>query len=500
MRRVDTSEMPRADAARTPHARIVAWFALTSLVVFVLIGVAISSFRAHDVRAREERAATRRAELVANEALGPLLTETDLAVPITGERYEEIEARVRAIVLADPSILRIKLWGSDGTVLFSNNRSEVGIHPEMEEDLEEALDGELASDISDLTAEENIGERSLGDRLFETYVPFRVGMSGPVRGVIEVYQDYSIIQSEIDRLTRTLSISLGIGLLVLYAVLLPLMFGITRTLRRQNHRLQEQADQLAVLLEREQDTVAELRELDRMKSDFVAATSHELRTPLTSIRGYVHILRESALAGDPVAVEALAAIERQSSRLFRLIGNVLRESNLEHDDADNGVFLFSFTDLVDEVIADFHETGKRIVRELPEELPPVTVDRRRVQDVLVNLVDNALKYSTAPTPVTIGARVDETALTFWVRDEGIGIDPGDVPRIFERFYQVDQSATRSYGGVGLGLHIVAGLLDSIGGSVDVQSGPDVGTTFTVTVPLARVEDLPAAGPSHVVSA
>ena len=75
---------------------------------------------------------------------------------------------------------------------------------------------------------------------------------------------------------------------------------------------------------------------------------------------------------------------------------MLRESNLEHDNADNGVFLFSFTDLVDKVIADFHETGKRIVRELPEELPPVTVDRRRVQDVLVNLVDNALKYSTAP--------------------------------------------------------------------------------------------------------
>jgi signal transduction histidine kinase len=164
--------------------------------------------------------------------------------------------------------------------------------------------------------------------LFETYVPFRFDGEDHVSAVIEVYQDYSVIQSEIDRLTRTLSISLGIGLLVLYAVLLPLMIGITRTLRRQNHRLQEQADQLSDLLEREQDTVAELRELDRMKSDFVAATSHELRTPLTSIRGYVHILRGSALAGDPVAVEALAAIERQSSRLFRLIGNVLRESNL----------------------------------------------------------------------------------------------------------------------------------------------------------------------------
>ena len=372
--------------------------------------------------------------------------------------------------------------------------------PGIGEELGEAFEGHLENEISDLTAGENGSERQVADKLFETYVPFRFDGEEEVFAVIEVYQDYSVIQAEIDRLTRTLSISLGVGLLVLYAVLLPLMIGITRTLRRQNHRLQEQAGEMATLLEREQDTVAELRELDRMKSDFVAATSHELRTPLTSIRGYVHILRESALAEDPVAVEALGAIERQSSRLFRLIGNVLRESNLEHEDTTNAVFLFPFTDLVDEVTADFHDTGKRIVTDLPDDLPPVTLDRRRVQDVLVNLVDNALKYSSPPTPVVIGARVDAAALTFWVRDEGIGIDPGDLPRIFDRFYQVDQSATRSYGGVGLGLHIVSALLDSIHGKVDVQSTPGAGTTFSVTVPLARMEDLPAGHPTHVVSA
>ena len=492
--------MPPVEVSRTPHPRIVAWFALTSLIVFVLIGVVITSFRARDVREREERAAASRAELIANEALGPLLTPTDTASPMTGERYTVLNRRVTSIRQAQPGIVRIKIWAADGQVLFSDDRDQVATRPGVDDELGEALEGNLENEISDLTAGENSSERMVADKLFETYVPFRFDGEDHVSAVIEVYQDYSVIQSEIDRLTRTLSISLGIGLLVLYAVLLPLMIGITRTLRRQNHRLQEQADQLSDLLEREQDTVAELRELDRMKSDFVAATSHELRTPLTSIRGYVHILRESALADDPVAVEALAAIERQSSRLFRLIGNVLRESNLEHDDTDNAVFMFAFPDLVDEVVADFHDTGKRIVREIPEDLPPVTVDRRRVQDVLVNLVDNALKYSVAPTPVTIGARVDDWALTFWVRDEGIGIDPGDLPRIFERFYQVDQSATRSYGGVGLGLHIVEGLLESIGGTVDVQSTPGTGTTFSVTVPLARVEDLAVSDPSHVVSA
>ena len=492
--------MRKAVERSAPHARIVAWFALTSLVVFVLIGVVITGLRARDVRAREERAAASRAELVANEAIGPALTASDLSGPITGTRYDAIEQRVRTVLLADPGVLRIKIWGTDGSVLFSNDPAEVGLHLTPGVDLLKAIAGELESDISDLTAAENVGERKLGSRLFETYVPFRFGMGGPVVGVIEVYQDYSLIQAEIDRLTRTLSISLALGLLALYAVLMPLMVGVTRTLRRQNQQLSEQADQLSDLLEHEQTTVAELRELDRLKSDFVAATSHELRTPLTSIRGYVHILRSSDLASDPVVTEALGAIERQSSRLFRLIANVLRESNLENDEMGNAVFMFGFGDLVREVIADFHDANGRIVDDTPDDLPPVAGDRRRIQDVLVNLVDNAVKYSSAPKPVVIGASVDDTTLTFWVRDEGIGIAPEESPRIFERFYQVDQSATRSYGGVGLGLHIVRGLLEAVGGSIEVDSQPDVGSTFTVSIPLAIFQEEPATKALHNASA
>ncbi|MGZ4155213.1 MAG: sensor histidine kinase, partial [Actinomycetota bacterium] len=149
--------------------------------------------------------------------------------------------------------------------------------------------------------------------------------------------------------------------------------------------------------------------------------------------------------------------------------------------------------LVREVAADFHDAAERLVNDVATDLPPVTCNRRRLQDVLSNLVDNALKYSPPPEPILVGARVSDDTLTMWVRDRGIGIAPEDRHRVFERFFQVDQSATRAYGGVGLGLHIVHGLVASMGGTVDVDSRINEGSTFTVSVPLvARAEPDAAA--------
>src|SRR2546425_370979 len=245
-----------------PRGGIVGRFALTSFLVFLLIGTGITIFRARDVRAREERAAASRAELIANEVIGPELLKSDLSGPMTGARYETILHQTAVLLGTDPEIVRIKIWSTHGVVLFSNDPAQVGTSPGMSAELRAALAGSVANEISDLSLPENAGERSLADKLFETYVPFRLGATGPVVGAIEVYQNYSIIQAEIDRLTRTLSISLAAGLLVLYVVLLPVMVGATRTLRRQNQQLQEQASRFSELLEREQKRVAELRELD----------------------------------------------------------------------------------------------------------------------------------------------------------------------------------------------------------------------------------------------
>jgi signal transduction histidine kinase len=461
-------------------------FAVTSLLVFVLIWFGIATTREHDLRARSEDGASVRAVLIAEGVVAPLLRPADLRAPIRGARYRELDRAIHGFAMDQAGIERIKIWAPDGTILFSNDLAQVGLSPEPEEDLLEAFEGEVASEISDLDEPENASERRLADQLFETYVPVRidgVGDSSDVDAVIEVYQDYSSIQQEIDRLDDTLTISLGVGLLALYVLLLPVMVGTTRTLRRQNAQLQEQAGQLAVLLEREQDTVAELRELDRMKSDFVAAASHELRTPLTTIRGFAELLHERSDADDRTK-EAAETIARQTAHLQRLVANLLREAQLEHDDTEHDDEPTSIEEILDDVRRGFPGAADRIVVEVARPLQPLPVSRVAVQEIVANLVDNALKYSSPGTVVRVSATVHDGSLVLCVQDEGEGIPAGDLPRIFDRFVQIDQSATRTHGGVGLGLHLVRELTRRLGGEVTVDSVIGRGSVFTVTIPVA----------------
>lgn len=461
-------------------------FALTSLAVFVLIGVGIAALRAGDLRGRSEAAATVRAELIAESVIAPLLRPADLDGPIRGARYRELDRAVHEFAMEEAGVERIKIWSPRGMVVFSNDPKQVGLTPEVEEDLHEAFEGEVASEISDLDEPENASERLLADQLFETYVPVKLNgddETDHVDAVIEVYQDYSSIQVEIDRLHDILTVSLGIGLLALYVLLLPLMVGATRTLRRQNRQLVEQAGQLSELLEREQETVAELRELDRMKSDFVAAASHELRTPLTTIRGFAELLRERGISGDAEIRDATEAIARQTAHLQRLVDNLLREAQLDHGEGPSSQGPTSVDQLLHEVCEGFPGATGRIVLRVEEGLPPLSLDRMAMHEIVANLVDNALKYSPASSPVVIEAEIEDDGLVVRVIDEGEGIQAGDLPRIFERFTQVDQSSTRAHGGVGLGLHLVRELTHRSGGEVTVESIVGRGTMFTVRIPL-----------------
>jgi signal transduction histidine kinase len=465
-------------------------FAAGSLGAFLLIGAGVMATTVANVRHRAELEANAHAVFVADAVLGPALNGVDLRAPLSGEPYAQLDSIVRNRILSDGYDVRVKIWRADGTILYSDAQEIVGKRFAGEADeLTEAITGEPKYGVSDLTDAENLSERSIDSKLLFSYVPLSLSPGGRPVAVAEVYQRYSVIQSAISHLLRELTITFAAGLLILYAALMPIARRASRELRRRNRQLREQTDQLSVLLAREQVTVEELRELNRMKEDFVAAVSHELRTPLTSVLGYVRTLRRPEFGEDAATREEfLQSAEEQGNRLFRLIRNLLSSARLERAGLPAGSVPVDVAQLAGDARASFPLESGRIDLAIAPDLPPLATDPDRMNEVLTNLLDNALKYSPDGGRVQLGARAQGQIVQLWVRDGGIGIDDAEVERIFERFYQVDQTATRRFGGVGLGLYLVKELVGDLGGTVEVRSAPGRGSTFTVSLPIARIHD------------
>jgi signal transduction histidine kinase len=174
---------------------------------------------------------------------------------------------------------------------------------------------------------------------------------------------------------------------------------------------------------------------------------------------------------------------RQTGHLQRLVGNLLREAQLEHGEPEMTPEPISVADVLDEVRNAFPGAADRIDLRVEPLLPSLGLDPVALHEIVANLVDNALKYSTPGAPVMVDARIVNDSLVIRVSDEGPGIPRGDLPRIFDRFTQVDQTSTRAHGGVGLGLHLVRELTRRLGGDVAVDSAVGRGSTFTVTIPV-----------------
>jgi signal transduction histidine kinase len=479
--------MASADTPSGRSPRLVVRFAVGSLVAFVLVGTAVGGVLVRYARIQAEERGTFHGRFIADAALPLALDGIDLSEPLIGDALERVDDFVTSRILTDGRDVRIKIWRPDATIVYSDERALIGRRfPDELGDIREAMLGEIESGVSDLDAAENRFERDVADKLFFTYVPMRLRADGPVAAVAEVYQDYAVLQGDIDGLLRTLGITLGVGLLALYAALLPIAVRVTRDMARQNAQLND-------LLEREHRNVEELRAANRKKDDFVAAVSHELRTPLTSIIGYLSTIRQPAFADDASARdEFLTAAEGQTKRLLRLITNVLAAADL--DDHRRPVVLerIDIALMVREVLEALPGSSRRVETTTAPDAAFVVSDRGRLSDILTNLLDNALKYSPDEERVELVAScTDRDGARIEVRDRGIGIPAEDRESIFDRFHQGDQSATRRFGGLGLGLHLVRSMVEELGGRIEVDARQGGGSVFAVTLPPPDASLLPA---------
>jgi two-component system, OmpR family, sensor kinase len=395
---------------------------------------------------------------------------------------------------------RIRVLDVTGTVLVDSAENtgpqELGATPLIVQ----ALRGEYGS--------ESVQE----GRQAAMAVAMPVLVEGDLAGVVYLTQPLRDVDAVLADLRTRLTWSTAIALVLSGAAALLLSHAITRPLQHltaaagaiAEGRLDQQVpvdsrDELGRLSRTFNDMTARLRAARQAQITFVANVSHELRTPLTSIKAIVETLRDGAVTDVTVRDHFLATVETETDRLVRLVNDLLV---LTHADTDGLALQRASLDVAELARATLEGLAPRAARrgvtttlEVDPQAPPAWADGDRIAQVLVNLLDNAIKYSRPGGTVTVRiTRVADEVLVL-VQDRGIGIPAKEVPYIGQRFYRVDKARTRerargagqpddTQSGSGLGLSIVIVLVEAHGGRLNIESEEGIGTTVSFTLPLA----------------
>jgi PAS domain S-box-containing protein len=274
--------------------------------------------------------------------------------------------------------------------------------------------------------------------------------------------------------------------------------GRTATILVSAAPLRDESGQITGVAAGFQD-ITRLRELDRMKDDFVSIVSHELRTPLTAIRGSLQLLlADERAVPDADDRQFLQVALKSCERLVRIVSDILDISKIEAGQLRLQLTPLQAADVLQtsiqgvQPIAD--EARVHLRTDIASHVPAVLADADRLTQALVNLLSNAIKFAPPHTEVTASVRRDGDGIVFSVQDRGMGISPEDSDRLFQKFHQLGSSGTRRVGGTGLGLAITKGIVEEHGGTISVESGVGRGTVFRIRIPIARQDagDAPRA--------
>jgi two-component system, OmpR family, phosphate regulon sensor histidine kinase PhoR len=234
--------------------------------------------------------------------------------------------------------------------------------------------------------------------------------------------------------------------------------------------------------------ITELRHLEKIRQEFVANVSHELRTPIANIKGYAETLLDGALQDEKYARDFIKVIYSNSNLLANLINDILDLSRIESGKLTLSLTKFQIKPIIKRVVTSFNQQAKSkaitINLNIPPKLSSVIADETRLTQVLLNLVDNAIKYNKENGEIIISAEETNSSIRISISDNGVGIPENDIPRLFERFYRADKGRSREMGGTGLGLSIVKHIIQAHEGELSINSQEGFGSTFSFTIPKA----------------
>ena len=461
-----------------------AFAALILIVVFVL--TFFVSLRLHEHFEQKISA-----ELKSNAVLVGDILHADL---IEG-RLEEIQRKTGR--LADKLDLRITIVGKDGRVLGDSEeeKSLLGNHGDRLE---------IAEAIENGFGQSTRFSDTLG--LNMKYVAVRVDQGDMILGTVRFALPLSRVQPEIRIIYRVVLFGAIVAVIIALIAAYFVSRSITLPIRRMRETAQqiakgdfdrrvrikskdelgELAESLNTMADELQQKMENLKQLDRVRTDFVANVSHELKTPLTLIKGYIETLQNKAFNDKEKSDKFISIIKEHSDRLGYTIDDLLSLSELELSKDCLDITDFDLKEVIDEISLGFGQA-------LAEKQQSLTVstqgddfciqaDRNKIEQVFANLIDNAVKYTKESGRIEILLCEQDQAVCVTVQDNGIGIPKEHRDRVFERFYRVDKARSRELGGTGLGLSIVKHIVLAHKGKIAIESEPNRGTKVSVTFP------------------
>ena len=425
-------------------------------------------------------------------------TQADSANALHGSRagavaVDEVDRIVRRIVRGT-SVHKVKVYDPDGTTLYSTQASQIGAKRMDKLALASAMSGKTTSTLSYRDKFNSMEGEVFSRHLLSTYVPI-LDADGKVALIFEIYDELPSFTESLNDKSLQVFASICFLMTMVYGALLVVVKRGSTLIRRQQDALQAAHVQLVAAKE-----AAE--EASRAKSAFLANMSHEIRTPMHGILGLTQLLVDGPLAARQRAWAENILTSGRS--LLRIINDLLDLSKIEagrfdldHDDFDLVDVLREAESLMQPAAA---QKGLELFLNLPANgCTRVRGDAMRLQQVLTNLVGNAVKFTQNGRVEVSLRRREPGTYTVSVADTGIGIDAAALQRVFEPFMQADSSTSRRFGGTGLGLAIARRLVGLMGGELTVQSEVGLGTTFSFTIHFEPPTSVPGLQPDEIFS-
>jgi len=466
------------------------WKILGSEIFLILVAVFILNFSVTG------RLGKYYEEKISDKLTSNLLLVRDiLKDDLVNQRYENIQDKIEN--LAEVLNLRVSVINKAGKVVCDS------------ETMPDLMENHETREEIVTAREEGIGESprySETLKFYMKYVAVPVVVNGNDLGVIRLAVPLLEIQNELKIIRRffilgaflAVIITLVIGYFISRKISLPI-YDMNRAARsiakgdlskrvriKTNNELEELADSFNLMADELVRKIDNLKEMDKIRTDFVANVSHELKTPLTSVQGFIETLEDGAIDDKENAKKFLAIIRKHTERINNTINDLLTLAEIERSEGKIEETKFDMRCLLDELVSEFNNvlTVKKQTMNVDYNGNDFNIraDKDKLAQVLINLIDNAVKYTDIGGHIKASIFEVDTNLVVTIEDNGIGISKEHLTRVFERFYRVDKARSREAGGTGLGLAIVKHIIKLQKGDIEINSEVGKGTKVTMIFP------------------